>query len=558
MSSKLYAAKNCIVIQKPYLIQSLYFGLLWLLSVSFLTFFIFTRFDCFQLFSDCFQNPIMLSDPKISYPLFFDALRLSVFFIGSLYFLFKTFQYLYIWINSRSINAFVGVPGPIENFDVTLNDLFQESRISKPSANRPIKKGILTNLIFGNWTEWLSPKYWPILYFFMSFSNKVFYIFLPLLLLSLLFWSNRIALEFVGGNPRLVEQIGLDNPVISKIMNHINKFSIDGNSLTFNFLFYITPLVVLSLLILSTRSVFVNIFTKNFKPHLGTSGDPSNFYSLLKLELDAFKVKEFLNRIYKDIPPNIGSFTKDQRKEFSSQIIIETQPLPYSRNSPHFHLPYVCLFFSFIFCLFFFISFSFSPSFFLIPDSFSVFWESCFIILFPWFSLKCYHFFISFMYNTIFLSDLIYIKINGTLVGSKISFDAGKNGGFSSGGLSITSTSYIDIWYSKILTESIYLYNHPNSIKLSDILASSRYIINTISSPDLDDKISCLVNNLVNFKDTSINLPGVNTSDENAMRMAHANAYTALMAQGDFSKAGQLRNLLENQQKLLLDEGKKL
>ena len=150
MSSKLYAAKNCIVIQKPYLIQSLYFGLLWLLSVSFLTFFIFTRFDCFQLFSDCFQNPIMLSDPKISYPLFFDALRLSVFFIGSLYFLFKTFQYLYIWINSRSINAFVGVPGPIENFDVTLNDLFQESRISKPSANRPIKKGILTNLIFGN------------------------------------------------------------------------------------------------------------------------------------------------------------------------------------------------------------------------------------------------------------------------------------------------------------------------------------------------------------------------------------------------------------------------
>ena len=162
------------------------------------------------------------------------------------------------------------------------------------------------------------------------------------------------------------------------------------------------------------------------------------------------------------------------------------------------------------------------------------------------------------MYNTIFLSDLIYIKINGTLVGSKISFDAGKNGGFSSGGLSITSTSYIDIWYSKILTESIYLYNHPNSIKLSDILASSRYIINTISSPDLDDKISCLVNNLVNFKDTSINLPGVNTSDENAMRMAHANAYTALMAQGDFSKAGQLRNLLENQQKLLLDEGKKL
>ena len=100
-------------------------------------------------------------------------------------------------------------------------------------------------------------------------------------------------------------------------------------------------------------------------------------------------------------------------------------------------------------------------------------------------------------------------------------------------------------------------YNLFSFTNLSDILGSPRHIINTVPAPDLDEQVNALINDLSNYKDTSIDLPGVNTSDENASRMAYANAYNALLSKGEFTKAAQLAELLQNKKdQPFLDEKK--
>jgi hypothetical protein len=273
--------------------------------------------------------------------------------------------------------------------------------------------------------------------------------------------------------------------------------------------------------------------------------------------MSKFKINEFPNRWLKDTPPNVGTFTKDTTKEFSAQLILETQPFPINSNSPQRQLPFLCLFFSFLFYLAFLCLLTFSPSFQKIPESFNIFFESLLIFLFPKFSITLYKFFIIYFYNIIFQSDIVSIKITGTLVGSSVSFDAGNKGGFSSGGLSVRSTSFVDISYARVLTESMCFYNLFSFTNLSDILGSPRHIINTVPAPDLEDQVNALINDLVNYKDTSIDLPGVNTTDENASRMAYANAYNALLSKGEFTKAAQLAELLQNKKdQTFLDEKK--
>lgn len=557
MNSTQYAAKNTIKIPTPYLIQVVYFGLVFGASSGFLLYFLFTRFDLFQRLVDSFEVPDLLRDPNFSYLLFFDLVRFSVFSFGALYFLSKLLQKIYILANENSANSFVGVPGPIYNFFVVINDLFIESRIFKPTSNLPIKKGMLPNLIFGNWADWLSPKYWPILFFFISWGKALLNLLFFVSSLFCFFLLASFSLRYLQANPEFLRKNQID-PFVLKVLGFIGEFSFHSNGFfTFEPVFYFLALLSLYCLVISTQSIFVKMCTNNIKQNFANSGHPLHFYSFIKLNLDKFKINDFPNKLIKDTPPNVGVFTKDTTKEFTTQLIFETQPLPLSSNRPHRHLPFLCIFLSFLFYMVFLALLTFAPSFQKIPDSFYIFYQSFLVILFPKFSFILYNFFVMYFYNIIFQSDIVSIKITGTLVGSSVSFDAGNKGGFSSGGLSVRSTSFVDISYARVLTESMCFYNLFSFTNLSDILGSPRHIINTVPAPDLEEHVNALINDLSNYKDTSIDLPGVNTSDENASRMAYANAYNALLSKGEFTKAAQLAELLQNKKdQTFLDEKK--
>ncbi len=141
-------------------------------------------------------------------------------------------------------------------------------------------------------------------------------------------------------------------------------------------------------------------------------------------------------------------------------------------------MPHICLLFSIIFFSVFCILLSFSPSFYQIPSSFGLFWQSCFILLYPWFALKNYQIYKYYCDNIIFYSDIIYI------LGLPINTSSPK------------PTYKISVFASRILTESETLKQCSSIISFDDILKSDRVIINTLPCHFLKDKIDLFLSKI--------------------------------------------------------------
>lgn len=141
-------------------------------------------------------------------------------------------------------------------------------------------------------------------------------------------------------------------------------------------------------------------------------------------------------------------------------------------------MPHVGLLFSLVYFFVFCFLLSFSPSFNQIPSSFGLFWQSCFILLFPWFAFRNYQIFQRYCYNIIFYSDIIYISVLPINITSK-------------------NTEFnISVYSSRILTESHLLNKCSEVISFDDILKSERVIINTLPCHLLKDKIDLFLSKI--------------------------------------------------------------
>ena len=156
----------------------------------------------------------------------------------------------------------------------------------------------------------------------------------------------------------------------------------------------------------------------------------------------------------------------------------ETHPRPLNFKNTLFHMPHLGLFFALVYFFVFCFLLSFSPSFYHIPSSFGLFWQSCFILLFPWFAFRNYQIFNYSCDNIMFYSDIIYISI------------------LPINSINKNNVYKISVYSSRILTESQTLKQCSEVITFDDILRSERVIINTFPCHYLKEKIDLFLSKI--------------------------------------------------------------
>jgi len=400
---------------------------------------------------------------------------------------------------SRMLIFFVpaGIPGPLDQAENTLRELFLQKNI--PTYSAPTFPLRVLGGIFSTRFRYTRGECRDL--------AENLYRSIPIWLFVLLFLSVPRLLP-AQVMQRLVEQTGIPQGVLETWPLPFHLAIVAG---------FVTLIRMLGILSSVPRVPRVEVYEG--REHLENTGNPVNFFNHLEATIDQVRHQTFANRKVVDRAPSLGRTLPGETCQYDSRVVFETQPLPVwsglSVNAVILDLAGSALRCAGYAAIIF-------PEAWVKRGSSQLgLIEIIFQVLAALVAIRVGTRFLSIGWRLHqafrFESDVFWISLTGTYTASSIGVGDGRGGQLYSHRAAIQSDSYIHLYGATILTETMPQHS-------LDVLKCPRIILDSRSSAKLGQRLDHLRQAMISFTDSGGRLAGVDVSASSVQRIVAANA----------------------------------